>query len=90
MGGRWKPLHYWLKNTAFADVMVACGSDGNCFFKNDLPGLTFDGVVTVEALSFRYTSPGLTTQSLPWTRSAVVGVMTIPVNVIGMLLPSLL
>jgi hypothetical protein len=33
VGGRWKPLHYWLRNSAFADVMVTCGGDGVCFIK---------------------------------------------------------
>ena len=56
IGGRWKPLHYWLKDSTFVDVMVACGSGGTCFFKNDLPGLEFNGTVSVVAVSFKYAS----------------------------------
>ena len=34
-GGRWKPLHYVLKDVLFRDVLVACGADGACIAKND-------------------------------------------------------
>jgi len=59
-GGRWKPLHYFLKNSAFTDVTASCGSDNSgvsktdtlCFVKNDRSGLPFTGTVSVQALSF--------------------------------------
>ena len=35
LGGRWKPLHYLLRRTLFADVVVICGAGGTCFVRND-------------------------------------------------------
>ena len=35
-GGRWKPLHYALRDHLYNDVFVMCGADGACFVKNDL------------------------------------------------------
>ena len=34
-GGRWKPLHYVLRDVLFRDVLLACGADGSCLVKND-------------------------------------------------------
>jgi beta-mannosidase len=53
VGGRWKPLHYLLKSSTFADVLVACGADGQCFLKNDLAAKPFSGQVLVESVFFR-------------------------------------
>jgi len=36
LGGRWKPLHYWLKNSIFTDVTAACGRGGACYVRNDM------------------------------------------------------
>jgi len=37
VGGRWKPLHYLLRRSIYADVMATCGSQepAQCFVKND-------------------------------------------------------
>ena len=31
IGGRWKPLHYFLRASVFADVMATCGEGGVCY-----------------------------------------------------------
>ncbi|CAJ1426374.1 unnamed protein product, partial [Effrenium voratum] len=51
LGGRWKPLHYLYRRSIFADVMVACGADGQCYVKNDGP-TAFEGVCIVSFLRF--------------------------------------
>ena len=54
LGGRWKPLHHWMAEHLFADVIATCGVQGHfgtphCFVKND--GITaFEGDVTITAL----------------------------------------
>jgi len=52
IGGRWKPLQYLYKRSIFQDVMATCGVGGQCYVRNDRPGLPFDGVVEVMALEF--------------------------------------
>ncbi len=50
LGGRWKPLHYFLRNALYADVIATCGTDANCFVKND--GVqAFTGTVTISAVN---------------------------------------
>jgi beta-mannosidase len=63
VGGRWKPLHHMMAQSAYTDVTAACGvakvttmdaSDqatgpALCYIRNDLP-TPFTGTVTVEAL----------------------------------------
>eukprot|EP00041_Stephanoeca_diplocostata_P026329 m.707884 g.707884 ORF g.707884 m.707884 type:complete len:298 (+) comp22937_c1_seq4:166-1059(+) len=65
IGGRWKPLHYFLKNSAYADVTASCGAArsttndaGNvttgtmlCYLRNDL-AKPFQGQVVVRAVNF--------------------------------------
>jgi len=52
LGGRWKPLHYFLKNHLFADVITTCGTNANCYIKND--GVTpFSGSVVVNAVNLQ-------------------------------------
>ena len=51
IGGRWKPLHYFYKQSVFADVMAACGGDGTCYIKNDSP-MAFTGQLTIASLEF--------------------------------------
>ena len=51
IGGRWKPLHYFYKNSIYTDVTVACGGDGQCYLKNDSP-FPFTGTVVVKAVAF--------------------------------------
>ena len=36
-GGRWKPLHYALRSSTFADQMSTCNDAGACIVKNDSP-----------------------------------------------------
>jgi hypothetical protein len=31
--GRWKPLHYWLKNSLYTDVMATCGANAQCYVR---------------------------------------------------------
>jgi len=52
IGGRWKPLQYWLRKSIFADVMVTCGAMGQCFVRNDGAARSFSGIVTVGLVSF--------------------------------------
>lgn len=53
-GGRWKPLHYWLKNHVFADVMSACGIAKNknftCYVNNARADRAFSGTLTLTAV----------------------------------------
>lgn len=49
VGGRWKPLHYFLKSSVFADVIATCGTNANCYVKNDTP-MPFSGVVTLNVV----------------------------------------
>lgn len=65
LGGRWKPLHYFLKNSAYADVTASCGAAqtttndaGNittgamlCYLRNDL-AQPFNGHVVVRVINF--------------------------------------
>lgn len=34
VGGRWKPIQYWLSEGLFTDIIIACGSQ-YCYVKND-------------------------------------------------------
>ena len=49
-GGRWKPLHHWLTDTLYRDVLVGCGADGRCFARNDAPLSRADGTLTLHAV----------------------------------------
>lgn len=51
IGGRWKPLHYLLARSTFADLLSVCGSDAMCYARNDAPS-PFHGTVTIELLHF--------------------------------------
>lgn len=37
LGGRWKPLHYMFEEYLYADVFITCGSQGQCYIRNDSP-----------------------------------------------------
>lgn len=50
LGGRWKPLHYWLSASIYKDVMAACDGSGICYIKNDAIS-AFTGTVLVCAIS---------------------------------------
>lgn len=43
LGGRWKPLHSWYESSLFGDLIVACGSTGACYVRNDSPLASFAG-----------------------------------------------
>jgi beta-mannosidase len=72
IGGRWKPLHHALQQSAFADVIGSCGvtmastgvagstANGSalCYVRNDLPQ-AFTGTIIVEAIHY---STGETTR----------------------------
>jgi hypothetical protein len=51
IGGRWKPLHHWYRNSIFADVMATCGQDGECYVRNDSPW-AFEGKLTLRSTRF--------------------------------------
>ena len=65
IGGRWKPLHHMMRQSAYADVTAACGKSSTtmmdasddatgpalCYVRNDLPQ-PFKGTVTVSALHY--------------------------------------
>lgn len=51
LGGRWKPLHYWYRQTIFADIISSCDGTGLCYVKNDSP-LPFAGIVTLNVTTF--------------------------------------
>eukprot|EP00117_Sycon_ciliatum_P046191 scpid34575/ scgid33108/ Beta-mannosidase; Lysosomal beta A mannosidase; Mannanase len=51
IGGRWKPLHYFYRQSIFTDVTVACGGDGLCYVKNDI-AKAFSGTVVISAIAF--------------------------------------
>ena len=56
VGGRWKPLHYWLKAAIFADVYATCGyvgrghNNATCYVSNNRAGLPFQGTVTLRTI----------------------------------------
>jgi len=51
IGGRWKPLQYWLRKSIFSDIISTCGPTAQCYVKNDSPS-AFAGTVTVSAIHF--------------------------------------
>jgi len=51
-GGRWKPLHYILRRSAFADVIATCSASGLCYVKNDRH-TSFAGNVLVESINIK-------------------------------------
>merc|ERR1711974_130880 len=51
IGGRWKPLQYWYRNSIYADVIATCGRDGVCYIRNDAPR-PFEGKVVLRTTSF--------------------------------------
>eukprot|EP00698_Gefionella_okellyi_P004282 TRINITY_DN13971_c0_g1_i1.p1 TRINITY_DN13971_c0_g1~~TRINITY_DN13971_c0_g1_i1.p1 ORF type:complete len:1022 (-),score=216.49 TRINITY_DN13971_c0_g1_i1:104-3169(-) len=59
IGGRWKPVHYWLANTLFQDVLVACGADARCYLRNDDPLNALNAQVnfTMIQTQFSYETP---------------------------------
>jgi hypothetical protein len=50
VGGRWKPLHYILRSSTFADQLCVCNIAGACFITNDSP-FQFQGSVNIRVLN---------------------------------------
>jgi hypothetical protein len=72
IGGRWKPLHYMLRRSIYADVMASCGGDGMCYVKND--AITpFAGNIRIERVRFVDGNVTLL-KSLPVNMAAGAGV----------------
>jgi hypothetical protein len=66
LGGRWKPLHNLLAATLFADVLVACGSAGQCYVRNDSPLAGVAGAtVVLELVSLATGAPAAPATRLP-------------------------
>ena len=68
LGGRWKPLHNLLADTLFKDVFIACGSEGQCYVRNDSPmiGIT-GGTIFLEFISLVSGKPFIPSIQLPIT-----------------------
>ena len=49
-GGRWKPLQYELRRSAFADQLASCNTAGACFVTNSAPH-AFVGTVSLSLLN---------------------------------------
>ena len=69
IGGRWKPLHYFLKRSLYTDVFGTCSEDARCIFKSDNALAPFTGTVT---LSLLHVATGASSQliSVPLTLPA--------------------
>jgi beta-mannosidase len=50
IGGRWKPLHYFMAKTLYQDVAIICGSTASCFVKNDNGVSPFVGTAVLQAV----------------------------------------
>lgn len=50
LGGRWKPLHYALRDFLYRDFFLSCGDDARCFFRMDT--VAFGSKTVVLRLSF--------------------------------------
>lgn len=48
LGGRWRPLQYFFKQSLYADVMATCGAGGRCYVKNDGAAPFIGSVVVTE------------------------------------------
>eukprot|EP00931_Biecheleriopsis_adriatica_P063878 TRINITY_DN38765_c0_g1_i1.p1 TRINITY_DN38765_c0_g1~~TRINITY_DN38765_c0_g1_i1.p1 ORF type:complete len:936 (-),score=124.19 TRINITY_DN38765_c0_g1_i1:136-2943(-) len=48
LGGRWRPLHHFMRESLYADTMATCGVEGVCYIRHD--GINpFRGVVEIAA-----------------------------------------
>lgn len=50
VGGRWKPLHYFMARHLYNNQMVTCGADAACFVKNDDAINAFTGSYSLTAV----------------------------------------
>jgi beta-mannosidase len=53
VGGRWKPLHYWLRSHLFSTYFAACDVSGACVVRNDSPLAPLAALLEVSAVSTR-------------------------------------
>jgi len=51
LGGRWKPLHYAFAAHLYGDLLIACGSAGQCYARNDGPMSVFSGTAELALVS---------------------------------------
>ena len=85
VGGRWKPLHYELKRSTFADHLSTCNDAGACFVRNDAP-FAFEGDVSVRLINMLTAK---STQLMSQSLSLVAGAGTTswycaaPTNAVG-------
>eukprot|EP00980_Cylindrotheca_fusiformis_P005569 scaffold1183_cov114-Cylindrotheca_fusiformis.AAC.2 len=49
LGGRWKPLHYFYRQSTFADILATCGGTGVGYIRNDAP-YDFRGNVVIHVI----------------------------------------
>jgi beta-mannosidase len=49
LGGRWKPLHYFYRQSTFADVIATCGGTGVGYIRNDA-AFMFHGAVVIHVI----------------------------------------
>ena len=52
LGGRWKPMHYFFEH-CYGDVMVACGSEGQCYVRNDNPMTGIEARILLDFIGVR-------------------------------------
>jgi len=54
IGGRWKPLQYWLSAFLYKDIIATCsnGAQPQCLVKNDNPLSSFSGNFVLSVLRF--------------------------------------
>jgi hypothetical protein len=73
-GGRWKPIHYLLRRSLFANVIASCGAVDpvQCYVKNDAP-FPFMGTVNVSLVVFA-TGKVTTLSSIPVSLDAGAGI----------------
>lgn len=80
VGGRWKPTHYWMRNSLFTDIIIACGVDGSfgtylwCYVKNDSPS-PVDGLLTFTSVAFSDASSTSVIYSEPFNVTAGPGTL---------------
>eukprot|EP01003_Olkasia_polycarbonata_P005258 NODE_47_length_1953_cov_116.009454_g28_i0.p1 GENE.NODE_47_length_1953_cov_116.009454_g28_i0~~NODE_47_length_1953_cov_116.009454_g28_i0.p1 ORF type:complete len:546 (+),score=77.92 NODE_47_length_1953_cov_116.009454_g28_i0:190-1638(+) len=66
LGGRFKPMHYVMRQSSFTMVTVACATDGECYVRNDSP-VQFTGQLELQLIHFngKVSNVSTTPVSLP-------------------------
>eukprot|EP01052_Picozoa_sp_SAG31_P069406 SAG31_NODE_28226_length_413_cov_1.175159_1_plen_137_part_11 len=73
-GGRWKPLHYSLRASTYADHLAACNQAGECFITNDR-ATRFEGAVSLRLLNVQTGTSATVRKSMPVNLSAGAGIV---------------